>query len=131
KLGFAYVCFLALVVCVLILSHQRYLMEKIADLNQPKKIVFYVFDMPDFETLDPMVKRNAINIAVQAYKDHFGVDLEWWELREKRVPNVLRKEFSKPWTKDREKLSYWQGLIQKNFFSAWRDDPYGELPVVI
>lgn len=100
-----------------------------ADLSIGRKLVVHFHDVEEYPSLDRALKRDALNVALQAFEDHFGLTLDRYEVNEGPLPAPLEDAFSgrhKP-----ELFSIWEREIFPTFQKSWLQAPSSDLHVLV
>jgi len=129
---FSIASFLVFLFGILILSssfelHRRGMLQQI---KEKRNLSFFIQQDPNYPQIAPFEVMAAIPIGVQAYKDHFGIEIENWTIHQKTLPDSFEKLVS-----DNPGLSqqglFWATAVREYFFPDWIKAPYSNLNVVI
>ncbi len=103
--------------------------QEISELRADRVVSIYTYDVPEFPALPSAARRMALGMALQAYEDHFGMQLPQIEIHENSLPSEkLKGWLESPKSQD---LTFWQQKIFPYFEKLWRKQPQGTLPVVL
>ncbi|MBS1983780.1 MAG: hypothetical protein JST16_06370 [Bdellovibrionales bacterium] len=97
-------------------------------LHAQRSLVIHFYDMPGYPTLSRPLKRESVNVALQAFEDHFGVTLQDYHITENTLPDSLKPYFVGAGP---TRLTIWEEQIIPHLLGEWSRDPNGPLHAVV
>lgn len=100
-------------------------------LREQRPLLIYTYNVPGFPTLNETARRLSIGVAMQAFQDHFGVQIPEFKVLENQAPPELARHLKEGWTPELAKLSFWEEKLLFEFAKRSGTSLNDELPVVV
>jgi hypothetical protein len=95
-----------------------------------RPVHFHFVDVPGYPVLPLAVKREAVNVAIQAFEDHFGGRIDRYDIINGEPPAELR-DFLRGGAADLTDFATWETRIFPEAERQWSRDSTEPLPVLI
>lgn len=97
-------------------------------LKADRPLIFHVYNSEKYPKLDRKTARESVSIGLQAFEDHFGLELTQFDFSEEKLPEDLATIWK---VAPPTQYTSWEKQIFPTFQKIWINQPSGPLHVIL